>query len=513
MTDTEPRAGKEPRTVTVRSSEDLVGAAADPEVRCIEVSGTVTGAPSFRLAPGQRLAGVGPGAAIEFAPGVDGVQLSADNDVRGLRLLASPDRRAIFNDHAVAHLGILAISGVAVTGQVQILARHRVQRGHVAVAGLDVVAADARSRLERPHAFGLDVLQGAFTLYNVQTSPASLITADLTGISAGRDGAPVLGSGVLVGGGGEDGGRVQVTRLHTGAVISTGTLPEGTATVITAGVFVLHGAHVDEVVNGGPVTTLGVNDMVLDNWGDVRRWTAQEAITSHGPSGIGFVNFGSLGELRILRLLETHGPGARAFNACGGDMGTVEIGRIVTHAAAGVGVQVSRPIGRLVVHEGIETRGGPGPSLVKGVIRQLSAYGISILPGGRIGEAFIDGGITTRGPGVPAVRVEGHLGSLTVHGGVRATGRGADAIVVVDGAAGLRALEAVSLDAAAIRLENAFLTAVQALKASGAEGGVVVGSDSIVATPAASVDELARIQGNAFQVSGPGVLRTCPVGS
>ncbi len=31
------------------------------------------------------------------------------------------------------------------------------------------------------------------------------------------------------------------------------------------------------MVNAGPVTTYGQNDMVLDNWGRVERWTAEQA--------------------------------------------------------------------------------------------------------------------------------------------------------------------------------------------------------------------------------------------
>ena len=39
------------------------------------------------------------------------------------------------------------------------------------------------------------------------------------------------------------------------------------------------------VRNRSPVVTYGVNDMVLDNWGVVDRWTAEAKITSHDPSG------------------------------------------------------------------------------------------------------------------------------------------------------------------------------------------------------------------------------------
>ena len=36
--------------------------------------------------------------------------------------------------------------------------------------------------------------------------------------------------------------------------------------------------------NRHPVVTYGVNDMVLDNWGVVDSWTAEQKITSYGPS-------------------------------------------------------------------------------------------------------------------------------------------------------------------------------------------------------------------------------------
>ena len=71
-----------------------------------------------------------------------------------------------------------------------------------------------------------------------------------------------------------------------------------------------------KVINRGPVTTYGVNDMVLDNWGTVGEWIAEDRITSHGPSGIGFVNFNEIGIIRILSDIETDGIGTRGFNVC-----------------------------------------------------------------------------------------------------------------------------------------------------------------------------------------------------
>ena len=72
-----------------------------------------------------------------------------------------------------------------------------------------------------------------------------------------------------------------------------------------------YGAYVDEVRNRGPVVTYGANDMVLDNWGLVDRWIAEQKISSYGPRAIGFVNFGTVNEMRIEAPIETFGQGAR----------------------------------------------------------------------------------------------------------------------------------------------------------------------------------------------------------
>nr|MDP9124287.1 hypothetical protein [Pseudomonadota bacterium] len=199
----------------------------------------------------------------------------------------------------------MRLADLTVTGQVQILARDAVKSGHVDVDGLDIVAADARARTERPIGFGVHVLQGAFTLWNMQSDEGVTISAHLVGVSAGREGAPVRGSGVFVSGAGFTGGRLVVTRLDTGAVYSDGGIPEGTPDQITGGVFTVFNAYVDEVRNRGPVVTYGVNDMVLDNWGYVDRWTAEQKLTSYGPSGIGFVNFNIVNTLKVLAPIET----------------------------------------------------------------------------------------------------------------------------------------------------------------------------------------------------------------
>jgi hypothetical protein len=412
----------------VTTVEQLVTATKDKGAHHIIVHGALANAPTIRLSPGQSLRGDGDGATVTFAQDADGLELSSDNRIHNIRLNAARGKRAIFNNTSVESLGRIELRSVTTTGRVQILVRDKVRAGHVDVDGLDIIAADARGEKERPHGYGVYVLQGAFTLWNMQTDDGVTVSADLVGLSAGRDGAPVRGSGIFVSGAGDKGGRLNVRRLETNAVYSDGGIAPGTADQITGGVFTVYGAHVDVVRNRGPVVTYGVNDMALDNWGVVDRWTAEAKITSYGPSGIGFVNFGIVHELRVNAPIETFGQGARGFNVYTGTVNLAEFDRVTTHADGAVGIQISQPIGRLVVHRGIETFGGTGPSLVKGVVINLSAIGLSIKPGGSAREIEIAGGIKTNGPGVAPIEQHGMIDSLRVTGGFVAAGGGFDKI-------------------------------------------------------------------------------------
>jgi hypothetical protein len=407
----------------VTTTEALV-AAIEEGVGEVVVSGRLSNVPSLRLSPGQSLCGAAEDSKIAFADGADGIELTSGNSIHNVHLCASPERRAIFNDTTVPSLGRIALRSVTTHGRVQILARDKVRGGHVEVNGLDIVAADARAASERPHSYGVYVLQGAFTLWNMQRDEDVALSADLAGLSAGREGAPVRGSGIFIGGAGDVGSRLIVRRLETGAVHSEGGILPETADCISGGVFVLHGAYVDSVHNRGPVTTCGPNDMVLDNWGVVDRWTVDEKITSYGPSAIGFVNFGTVNVLKVNAPIETFGQGARGFNVYAGTVHSAEFERIVTHADGAVGIQVSQPVGEIKVHRGVETFGGTGNSLVKGVVVKLAAIGLSLKPGATARRIDIAGGLITHGEAVGPLELNGIVESFQVTDGFAVAGGG-----------------------------------------------------------------------------------------
>jgi hypothetical protein len=186
----------------VATAADLLEAAENAEVRRIVVVGDLIDVPVLRLSPGQTLAGAGT-ASIRFAETQDGLQLSADNEVKNLQLTADPNCRALFNDTGIDALGRIRLDALRIHGVVRLVACDRVRSGHIEASEIDIVAADARGFDERPKGYGVEVVPGAFTLWNQQTDPAVTITADLVGLAAGRAGAPVRGSGIFISGAGD----------------------------------------------------------------------------------------------------------------------------------------------------------------------------------------------------------------------------------------------------------------------------------------------------------------------
>ena len=432
-----------PTSIVTNSAE--LAEAINTRADVIEIQGTITGSPMITLAPGVTLRG----GTLQF--GAKGVRLTRDNTLESVTVMVPDDEVAILNDTSVPEMGTLTLRDVTTQGQVLLMARDEVRRGHIQIDRLHVRSADVRGRALRPHGFGVEALQGGLTVWNLQADPAVTITAELLHVSIGTPEAPVRGSGVFVGGHGNwegkgDGGVLAVSHLQTEMIHTDGTIPAGTPDLISGGVFVISGAQVDRVTNAGPVTTYGQNDMVLDNWGRVTNWTATAPVISHGPSGIGFVNFGDIDVLDVRAPIQTTGKGARGFNLYDGSLRDARFASIETTGDGSIGIQVSRPMGQLSVDGDVVTTGGEGLSLVKGVQMPLKAIALSVKPGGAVDRIEIGGKLATSGDDVVTLEIEGSMGALAVRGGVHATGRGSDGAHVVTGGPDLEGVDITAAD-------------------------------------------------------------------
>lgn len=355
----------------------------------------------------------------------DGIGLSANNSVKNLNIDAPANHKAIFNTTVQQDLGTFTLENLLVKGQVSIITRVGVEKANIVIDNVDIHSADARHYLEQPQKYGVNVLQGALTIYNINPNADSLISVSVSHLSIGRKNAPVSGCGVFVSGFGDKGGRTEISKLHVKAVYSNGKIPLGVADYITAGVFVLYGTHANEVITDGEVITYGVNDMVLDVWGSVDNWTSNAPVISYGPSGVGFVNFGIVKNFTVNAPLQTYGLGARGYNQYDGTVENISFQSIETFGDGSVGIQISKKIGTLTVNGNVTTHGSIGASLVKGVYFDLPAYGLSIKNGGEAKNITIKGNIATFGDNVISYVVEegGNPGALTVEGEITARGK------------------------------------------------------------------------------------------
>lgn len=366
----------------------------------------------------------------------DGFGVVGNNAISDLVISAPGKQKAIYAALVSEDAGSLRFSNLTVTGQLSVIMRKGTDKVDVRLENVDIVSADTRHYLEQPQKYGVNVLQGALTLYTFSDNKDSLMTVTAIGVTVGRKHAPVSGSGIFIAGFGDAGGRTAITKLQTGAIYSTGRLAEGIADYIAGGVFIVNGAHAQEVVHDGEVVTYGVNDMVLDAWGEVDTWTVNAPVTSYGPSGIGFVNFGVVKTFDASRSdFTTYGQGARGYNQYDGTVDTINFKSVTTYGNGSVAIQISKPIGTLTVSENVATHGGIGTSLVKGVNVELPAYALSVKAGGEIARLSVGGTLSTGGDGVTAYIIEtGGVVRDAKIGGVVARGQGAKASEIAEGA-------------------------------------------------------------------------------
>lgn len=371
----------------------------------IELVNSINAVNTIKLREGQKLTAKKKNILLSFING-DGIQLTGNNEISDISIQTAPNKRAIYIESDLKDLKNITLNNLTITGMVQLLTRGKNKTLTVKINGLDIVSADARNYSERPMKYGVNVYQGAFTIYNFNPEEGSEIKVYAENISLGRKYAPVIGSGIFISGFNDESGKVTVEKLITNDIYSNGMIPTGQPNLITGAIFIVYGVHAKEIISNGTVTTYGTNDMVLDVWGTVDSWIAKNKITSYGSSGIGFVNFGNVKNFKAEDSIETYGLGARGFNQYDGTINNAEFKNIKTVGDGSIGMQFSKPVGKITIQE-VATEGSAGETLVKGVIKVLKADAVSVLEGGSIEELNILGDLVTNGEEVVGYHING----------------------------------------------------------------------------------------------------------
>lgn len=372
----------------------------------IELTNSINAVDTIKLNKGQKIFSNEENLLLSFING-DGLALSGDNEISNVAIQTTPSRRAIYIDSKEEDLGEIKLNNLTITGMVQLLTRGNNKKLSVKIETLDILAADARNYPERPMKYGVNVYQGALTIYNFNPKEGSEIRVSAENISLGRQKAPVIGSGVFISGFNDESGKVIIEKLTTNDIYTNGMIPTGQPNLITGAIFIVYGAHAKEIISKGKTVTYGTNDMVLDVWGEVDDWISKDKILSYGSSAIGFVNFGYVKNYRAEAEVKTFGLGARGFNQYDGSIENAEFKSIKTLGDGSIGMQFSKPVGTITIKEDVETTGSTGETLVKGEIKELQADGISVLEGGEIEKLVVEGNLTAKGEEVVAYHVNG----------------------------------------------------------------------------------------------------------
>jgi len=518
MLKTTPSNPSRPPVVFVDTLNELQHAISGHAKRII-IRKSLSDVPSLKLRPGTEISGIEPNISLHFLPGIDGLEISADNTISDITLVAQPNKRALCNAYDRRSFGKCFISNVRTVGQVQIVAKETLSSGNLYINSLNVIFADATLQSERPstgttpEATNIDVLQGALTILNLQSNPESVIEVEARGVNIGTHEQPAYGSGILISGAGGNiytnpgatiGGRVDIRILETGTIYNDSRIAPGTSDLISGSVFIAY-ADAALVVNTGKTTSYGVNGLGLDNWGRVEQWVCIAPVETFGASGIGVVNYGYIKHLSVASI-ETFGKGARTYNVLSGSVENTRLGRARTHADGATGILIRKPIGRLVINGDIETSGSEAESLSSGHIYLQPSSGLRF-EGRSAQEIFIGGNVITRGESSHAIQLDNaKIGTLRIMGRVWANGSKSNAFKIANSETPLTGIKANASLAQAIVLQTATITELVATHAHGSTGDLVVENDSKVVTTAESVEQLSERFGNHFMVSGPGHL-------
>ena len=385
---------------------ELLKAISENIPQVLEIETSILSPHSITLPEGYKLTGKSTESCMVSFNNSDGFGVTRDNTISNLTVMTKQTNRAIYTVCGIPDMGNIVLENLTITGQVSIISRQGTDKVNLIANNIHITSCDSRHYSEQPQKYGVNVYQGALTVYNFNSDENSKIDCTLTNITIGFKNAPVIGSGIFVCGFGDEGGKVNLETLTTGAVYSNGMLPYGTANIITAAVFIVYGVEAKTVEHHGELVTYGVNDMVLDTWGKVEKWVSNNPIVSYGPSGIGFVNFGTVKDF-MAQDITTYGLGARGFNQYDGTVENIKFKSITTHGDGSIGIQVSKPIGNMTVEENVTTYGSVGNSLVKGVLTKLAANAISIKSGGKVEGLTIHGDMITYGDNVTNYALEG----------------------------------------------------------------------------------------------------------
>ncbi|MEG1617017.1 MAG: hypothetical protein RR202_09700 [Bacteroidales bacterium] len=458
----------------INNVEELVAATQDKTARYLILRNDLEDVPAIKMMPFQSLVGEFDGKTIRFRSGAEGFCLTKGNELKNLRIIADPDKRVIYQDQEVENISTHHLSRLNVTGQISFILNGKFNKGRIEAGFIHVEYASMMHLNERPNRFGVDMIPGAFTIWNQRDEMNIEVEVDITHFTCGTEEKPIKGTGLLLCGSQEKMGHVKATVVSCGHIYTKGEIGKGIADVVAAGVAVGYEVLVKNLSDYGRITCYGGNEMGIYNWGTVERWSVTDRIETHGPNGCGFINAGNVGKLTFTHEIETFGVGARGFYMFDGVLKDAHFERIVTHGDAASAIQFNRYIDRISISNGIEVFGNSLNVMFADTVVKASADAINVKYGGTVRMLKVTGDLIVHGNDARAIYNEAGIEKLLVSGKVLASGQKALALQINGGYLSADQVVFESTQWAAIQLENAKINNCRDLEAHGKEFDILI---------------------------------------
>jgi hypothetical protein len=457
-----------------------VAASQDRTARYLILRNDLTNVPSIALLPFQSVSGEFDGKKIEFAPGIDGFRLSKGNELKNLTIVASPDKRAIYQDPDAESLATQHLHRLNVTGQISFVIGSATKKGRIDASFVHIAQASTMHYADRPNRFGVDMVQGALTIWN-RSEETVEIEVDIAHYTCGSEAEPVNASGLVIAGApDEQAGSVKVNFLSTGAIYTKGEIAKGVADLVGAGISVGYNVLVRHINIYGHIVCLGGNEMGIYNWGTIERGSMTDRIETRGSNGCGFINAGIVNRFDFIADIETFGVGARGFYMFDGTIKDIHFNKITTHGDAACGVQFDRYIDVMSFSKGIETFGNAINVLFADTVVKASADAVSLKQGATVRLLKVTGDLVSHGEDVHTISDEAAIEKLLVSGRVVATGAKSVALKVKEGYFGADNTEFTSEQGAAVLIEKAKINNCHGLVAHGKDYDLLIDALSSV---------------------------------
>ena len=135
----------------ISTVEELVEASQDRTARYLIIRNDLKDVPCIKLLPFQSLSGEFDGKTLSFTENSDGICLTKSNEIKNLKIVATPTKRAIFQDQEIDAIGNQLLSRINVTGQITFIFNNNIKKGRIEASFVHVEYASTNHLTERPN--------------------------------------------------------------------------------------------------------------------------------------------------------------------------------------------------------------------------------------------------------------------------------------------------------------------------------------------------------------------------